>query len=422
MTAFNLRRKMQGLSLIEILIALAIGSLLVLGLVEVFAASRTAYQLSTGLARVQENGRFAMEYLQRDLRMAGHLGCVNDQARFLPANISGTRLALASTFVGAGSSDFSDLDTPLRFDIGIHGHEAAGTASGDTLDLSTLSEGAADDWTPAINGDIFDDMIAPVAGSDVVELRFFLPNGAQMTSFDPAASPVTLGFVAGQEPRLTEGATDPGLFGVSDCMNAAVFQATSRGSNSMTVAAGSGINESTLTGNESFVGGQARIYRAESIVYYVGLKENGQPALYRLRYGTAPGGEELVPSNEELVEGIESLQLQYGQDSVTQYLATPTGNIGTSAVASELVEPTDLGTPGNPPATEDNLQIHTWRRVGLVQVGLVVRSTEPAAAYQRADAVTQLSALGVVMEPPNDTLYRTVYEDTIALRNRLFGN
>jgi type IV pilus assembly protein PilW len=422
MTAFNLRRKMQGLSLIEILIALAIGSLLVLGLVEVFAASRTAYQLSTGLARVQENGRFAMDYLQRDLRMAGHLGCVNDQARFLPANTSGTRLALASTFVGAGSSDFSALDPALRFDIGISGHEAAATASGDTLDLSTTPAVAADGnaWTPAIDARVFADMVEPVVGSDVVELRFFLPNGAQMTSFDPAATPVAIGFDPDQLDRLTEGATNPGLFGISDCMNAAVFRATTRTSSGMTVAAG-GMNVSTLTGNEGFVGGQARIYRAESVVYYVGLNVNDQPALRRIRYVATPGAD-FVAADEELVEGIESLQLQYGQDSRTQYSETPTGNIGTSAVADALIAPTDLGTPGNPPASADNLSIHTWRRVGIVQVGLVARSTEPAAAYQRADGVTQLSALGVVMNPPNDTLYRAVYEDTVALRNRLFGN
>ncbi len=71
---------MSGLSLIELMIALTIGLIIMLGVVQVFAASRTAYQLSEGLARVQENSRFAMDSLQRELRMAGHFGCVNDQA------------------------------------------------------------------------------------------------------------------------------------------------------------------------------------------------------------------------------------------------------------------------------------------------------------------------------------------------------
>jgi type IV pilus assembly protein PilW len=416
MTALHTRRMMQGLSLIEILIALAIGSLLVLGLVEVFAASRTAYQLSTGLARVQENGRFALDYLQRDLRMAGHLGCVNDQARFLPANTSGTRLALASTFLPAGSSDFSMSESEaLRFDIGIRGHEANGTGNGTTLALTTTPAIAtsADAWTPAIDATMFGHMTdgtsgSPIVGSDVVELRFFLPNGAQMTNFDPAATPVTIDFDPTQNPRLIEGADTPGLFGISDCINAAVFQATSKTNSRMTIDA-TGLNESTLTGNEPFVGGQARIYRVESVVYYIGRNANNIPSLYRLRYSANPGGV-LEPEKEELVEGIESLQLQYGQDSRTNPLETPTGNIGTSVLASGVLPVAD--------------PVNAWRRVGLVQVGLLARSTEPAAAMQRSasDDVVKLSALGVVMQPPEDTLYRAVYEDTIALRNRLFGN
>lgn len=68
-----------GLSLIELMIALLISSILLIGVIQVFAASRTAYQLSQGIARNQENGRFAMDFLTRDIRMAGHAGCVNDQ-------------------------------------------------------------------------------------------------------------------------------------------------------------------------------------------------------------------------------------------------------------------------------------------------------------------------------------------------------
>ena len=74
------RRRVAGLSLIELMIALLIGTILVLGLVQVFSASRAAYQLSQGIARNQENARFALDFLSRDLRMAGHAGCVNDQS------------------------------------------------------------------------------------------------------------------------------------------------------------------------------------------------------------------------------------------------------------------------------------------------------------------------------------------------------
>ena len=96
----NSKRSIRGLSLIELMIALLIGSILMIGVVQVFAASRTAYQLSEGMSRVQENGRFALDYLQRDIRMAGHFGCVNDQAR---GQING---ALNSHFAANGPMDF----------------------------------------------------------------------------------------------------------------------------------------------------------------------------------------------------------------------------------------------------------------------------------------------------------------------------
>lgn len=411
-----------GLSLIEILIALAIGSLLILALVQVFAASRTAYQLSTGLARTQENGRFAIDILQRDIRMAGHMGCVNDQSRFLPANITASRPALVSSFLtpdeqfGTGASpvsDYSAASYALRFDRSIEGFNAVGTSSGNTLALAATPGLAADAnaWEPALPAALYGDLAAgggaPVSGSDIVVLRFFSPTGAQVTSFTPGASTVIQ--VDDMTP-LGEGVANPGLFGISDCMQAGVFNATAVAGTTLTVATG-GLNESTFDTTPQFTVGQAMLYRAESLVYYIGLNVAGNPALYRLRYQAAPGAAALpAPVKEELVEGVESLQLQFGQDSNTTTTGRPTGNIGASVVANALL-----------PAGAANYD-HAWRRVGLVQVGLVARSPDAAAAAQREAATLRLSALGVIIAPPEDTRYRAVYEDSIALRNRLFGN
>ncbi|TDK34118.1 prepilin-type N-terminal cleavage/methylation domain-containing protein [Luteimonas terrae] len=395
----------RGLSLIEIMVALLIGSLLLLGLIQVFSASRVSYQLSTGLARSQENARFAMDFLQRDLRMAGHLGCVNDQARFLPENTSGTRLALASTFEttpGAGTANRA-----LRFDIGIEGYEyKVPTSGGFTLAATPATAPGRDAWAPAPDTDLFGRLNNPVVGSDIVVLRYFAPTGAQMESFNPAASPVTISVTNTQLNRLTDGVASPGLFGISDCMNAAVFQATSFAGNVLSVGVGNE-NKVTLSGNESFVRGQARVYRAESVVYYVGRNGNGTPSLYRLRFNAAPGAA-LTSQNEELVEGVESLHFRYGQDSRTASDTRPTGNVGSYQTADAVQPATDLVT--------------AWRRVAAVELGIVVRSTDSAAAQQRVATVTQLSVLGVQITPPDDRRYRAVYEDSVAFRNRLFGN
>lgn len=427
MRAHPKRRGAAGLSLIELMVALAIGSLLIIALVEVFAASRAAYMLSAGLARTQENGRFAIDILQRDLRMVGHAGCVNDQARFLPGNVTASRPALISTFLTDAQQfdgNYAAVAAPgLRFDVSITGYEAVNTASGNAVALpETPAIAAQTAWTgmPANLYAAFPTGAnaagRPVANSDVLVLRFFAPTGVQVDEFVPG-NPATIRFPAAQQARLTEGLANPGLFAIADCMQAAVFQATNTpftaspsAAGTITVATG-GLNASSFFATPPFTAGQAMLYRAESLVYYVGLNGNGNPSLYRIRFTATPSAAAVTAmAPEELVEGIESLQLEFGQDSNTAATQTPTGNIGSSVVASGV-------QPAGDPET-------AWRRVGMVRVGLLARSTEPAAAEQRSDAAnaTRLSAVGVVFTPPDDTRYRAVYEDTVALRNRLFGN
>src|SRR3546814_402452 len=70
-----------GLSLIELMVALTIGLLLAIGIIQIFNASKISYQWQEGLSRIQENGRFVSQYLQNKLRMAGYMGCGNDVAR-----------------------------------------------------------------------------------------------------------------------------------------------------------------------------------------------------------------------------------------------------------------------------------------------------------------------------------------------------
>jgi len=64
--------KINGVSLIELIIALAIGAIILLGVTSVFSSSKKSATVQTGLSRVQENGRFVIDFLTRDLRMAGY--------------------------------------------------------------------------------------------------------------------------------------------------------------------------------------------------------------------------------------------------------------------------------------------------------------------------------------------------------------
>jgi type IV pilus assembly protein PilW len=70
-------RYMSGLTLIELMVALAIGAFLMIGAVTVFMQSRTTFRLNDTLSRLQENGRFALEVLEPDIRMANYFGLTN---------------------------------------------------------------------------------------------------------------------------------------------------------------------------------------------------------------------------------------------------------------------------------------------------------------------------------------------------------
>ncbi len=379
------RMRQAGLSLVELMIAMAIGLLLMLGVIQIFIASQAASRLSEGVARVQENGRFALDFLERDVRMAGHMGCVNDQGHIV-RGLGSPRISTGAT-AGSGS--------PLDFNVSVQGYEAPGTGPGATL---VAGGGSVPANLPASIAGL---VPAPMPGSDILVLRFLAPEGVPVTN----VTATTLTVEQLKWSRLTEnGVPTPTLFGVADCGTAEVFRGT-------TAAAGT----VTATGADlsRFVASPlapTMVYRADSLVYYVGLNAaTQQPGLRRARAGSAG----TYTINEELVEGVESMQLLFGQDTATNIgtSSLPVGNITTQKTASAVT------TQANAAGAAE------WLRVGQVQVGLVLRSPS-AATVSQAEASSELGTLGMIYDASaaGDGRYRTTYEASIALRNRLFGN
>ena len=62
------------MTMVELLVALAIGSFLMIGAVQVYNQSRQAYVINDSIARVQETAQFAMDTVEADLRMASNWG------------------------------------------------------------------------------------------------------------------------------------------------------------------------------------------------------------------------------------------------------------------------------------------------------------------------------------------------------------
>jgi type IV pilus assembly protein PilW len=65
----------SGLTLIELMIAMVLGVIVLGAIFYSYIGSRSSYRLNDEIARMQENGRVAVDMLERDLRMAGYAGC-----------------------------------------------------------------------------------------------------------------------------------------------------------------------------------------------------------------------------------------------------------------------------------------------------------------------------------------------------------
>jgi type IV pilus assembly protein PilW len=104
-------RKENGLTLVELLIALVLSLVIIAGIVQVFLANREAYNISESLIRVQENGRFAMNFLSTAIRQSGNYGCLPDvdpmvdniQTQFA-AEIPDINTIQTNAFVGIGNT------------------------------------------------------------------------------------------------------------------------------------------------------------------------------------------------------------------------------------------------------------------------------------------------------------------------------
>lgn len=374
----SIPHRARGVSLIEMMIALAIGAFLILGLARVFSASRTAYQLSEGVSRVQENGRFAIDFIQRDLRMVGHMGCVNDQSHL--QNVDALR-----NLVPAGGSG-------VNFPFGIQAYEATKTDA-TTMNLGT----AANTWSPGLPAEVT--ALGPLPGSDILQLRFLISEGAPVSSITVSGTSSTINIPPGRWAALQrDGVAVPEMLGLADCSFVDLFLPSATNATAGTVTVNAVLDRYTPQ-----PAGQTMLYRLESVVYYVAAGTSGARSLWRARANT----DGTYAAGEELVEGIESLQLQLGLDrnSGTMPADSPSGYV------DSFVAPSTISANDEP----------VWRSVGAVRIGVLASSPNRAAAEQAVDG---RSVLGVTFTPAdaNDNLYRFGYESTVALRNRLYGN
>ncbi|MEM9101935.1 MAG: PilW family protein [Pseudomonadota bacterium] len=74
-------KSQQGMTLVELMIAMVLGFIILYGVIQVFMANRHTSRLQESLSRIQENGRIAITTVARELRNADYWGCTSDATR-----------------------------------------------------------------------------------------------------------------------------------------------------------------------------------------------------------------------------------------------------------------------------------------------------------------------------------------------------
>lgn len=327
-SSHNIQRRQRGFTLIEIMIAIVIGLILTGGIIQVFTATRQSNRVHEAISRMQENGRMALEVISRDARMADFWGCSGD-------------IANVTNHLDSGESGF------INFMVG----------GVDGTDGTTTS--------------------------DVLVLRGGAGNGLAVQSpFGPATSSA-LNIAAGN--GLEEGA----IVMISDCESADIFQVTNddadtTGSVAHTTAGSvtpgndnvsdpgcAGANAHCLS---KVYDDTARVFTTTEITYAIGTGSEGLPALFR--------------NGQEFLDGIEEMQVLYGEDTdgngVADYYVT----------AGDVVDMT---------------------RVISVRFAVVTVSSDD----ELTDGINQTYRVLGATRTAGDTRLRQVYTSTVTLRNRI---
>lgn len=356
--------KQAGLTLVELMIGMALGLLVVAALGYLYVGNRQAYRTQDAVARIQENGRIAMEIVGRDLRSAGYMGCGNLADPNLNLGL------LAST-------------PPLS-----------------TWDINNIVRGFESDWGVDRNQD------GVVNASDRPDGYVTNTDTFAIFTGGEAVFPLSSAMSAPSDDIPLIGNTktfkEADLMLIADCTHVDVFRASADGITdikhkvtSCTDATNGKTYNPCNTSDElsKAYGLDAVVMPVTASVYYLQNKAGGVRSLYRLPWSGGAWG-----TSEEVVEHVEAMQVVYGQDT------NGNGSVDVYRKANEVTD---------------------WGRVLAVRVSLLLRSNEDNLAttvqiysWDR-DNDGKIAAGETVTA--TDRRLRYVYTTTIALRNRMLG-
>ena len=330
--------RQAGFTMVELMVALALGLLLSAAVLQAFVGAKKTYEFQQEFSRIQENGRFAMEFMSRDIRQADFWGCIKDGAQirsivngYTDTDVFATGV-LASDGIASATSGYEPDLGPKADSITLQGGGLGGIPVIDT---------------PSINS----------ASIHIDKLDHPLGDTIQ----------------------------DGDILLVTDCTEAVLFQVTNTNSSTKTVVhnSGTGTPGNSQQGLGYIFENDATIYNySGGVRYWLRVGTSGEPVLMR-----GSESDDWKTGGNELVEGVENLQILYGEDTDSD------------------------GTPNYFVAAD---QVVDMDDVVSVQVHLLVRSLRD----NMLDDPQSINYYGQG-RVANDRYIRKAFTTTIALRNRL---
>lgn len=277
----------HGLTLVELLIALAIGLFLVGAIAALYVNTRSSFTYSNEVARIQETGRFALDTISRDIRMAGYNGCSRS-------------VTTLSVINNSSANPLLDITTPIR---GFEGGSLPSVLTSSSVGAINVSGGP--------------DALILIGGSSSGEMV--------VSSHDP---------VLAQIDSFAHSVKSGEFMMVTDCYKATMFQVSAVATNNFQHnAGGTPGNCSKFLGAGCPVtgGGVSYVYKPGSSImrvfsnaYFIGDSSlnNGTRSLYSMALEGTNG----TPAKRELLTNVEDMQILYGVDNdsngvVDNYLA-----------------------------------------------------------------------------------------------------
>ncbi|WP_347257829.1 PilW family protein [Methylocaldum sp.] len=370
------RAAQQGVSLVEIMVALVAGLILIGGVGQVYLSNKQTYRVQEAQSRLQENARFALEIMSKDIRMAGFMGCIS-------------RVPSINNTLNGPPPSFDPGD-------GIQGWEGNGTGYGTAVPIEinaapvNVAIGAAVGQWSAAGGNTLDATTA-VPNSDIFRIWRGGENPALINNITPGANTVI-------NTTPNADTADGDIVLISDCQNADWVQACNvqaiGGGITIDHTLSSGCTPGNITALPVLTKSGGELVKLVSNIYYVGKRNDAaanEPALFRkpLLGSSASGGQNSAAAGagEELVEGVENMQILYGEDTDSD--GTPNQYVAASAVAN-------------------------WSNVVSMRLSILMRTAENNLTTEaQGYSFNGQSAIAP------DRRLRRVFTTTVTLRNRL---